>query len=161
MNMKTSTVLGFALALAAFSGAVSAQTIYKCTDANGIKIFSTEPCGSNAKVTKYDVPAGDDEAMCRSAASEFAVKPDSAAVDNAKAEMDALTKSTHRGTPAENEAWKQNAQARMDSLQEFVRQQEARNAALSAESTSKQKKVLADCEKQKAERQARLEKEGS
>ena len=60
--------------------------------------------------------------------------------------MDALSKSSHLGTPAENEAWTRNAQARMDTLRAQVRAEEAQNALQSVELANRQKKALADCE---------------
>ena len=73
--------------------------------------------------------------------------------------MESLSQSSHRGTPAENEAWKQNTQARMDALQLSISQQEVRNATLVAESKRKQQAALAKCDKEKAERETKASTE--
>ncbi len=163
--MQLSALMGITLALAAFSDTLCAQTVYKCTSRDGVRIFSSEPCGKDAKATTYRAPTANEEAdradaNCRRAASDIAVRSNDAGIDTAKAEIDALTKSTHHGTPQENEAWRHEAQARLDSLQEYVRQEEARKSAQLAETTNRQKKAFADCDKQKADRQSQLAREG-
>jgi hypothetical protein len=163
--MKLSA-LCLTLAFAALPATVCAQTVYKCTGKDGVTIFSSEPCGKDAKATTYQAPTADKEAeradaSCRRDANELAYKPNDAAVDAAKAELDALGKSTNRGTPAENEAWKRNVQARMDSLQEYIRHEEERNAAQLTEAVRKRKQAVAECDRQKAERQSQLAADGN
>jgi hypothetical protein len=149
-DMKAPCLLFFGIVSVAVCGALDAQTVYKCLAPNGVTVFSTEPCGKNAKKQRYQTLSADEEAdrkrmSCLSAANDLRTKPDSANIDSARAEMDALSKSSHLGTPAENEAWTRNAQARMDNLRAQVRAAEAQNALQSAELATQQKKALADC----------------
>ena len=164
--MKLSALAGITLALAAFSCSVCAQTVYKCTSRDGVRIFSSEPCGKDARATTYQPPTADEEAdrsdaNCRRAASGLSFRPNEAGIEAAKAEIDALAKSTHYGTPAENEAWTRNTQARMASLQEYIQHEEARNAAEFRETIDKRMKATAECDKQKADRQSQLARDGS
>jgi hypothetical protein len=163
--MKLSALAGITLALAAFSGTLCAQTVYKCTSRDGVRIFSSEPCGKDAKATTYQAPTADEEAdradaNCRRAANGVSFRANEAGIEAAKTEIDALAKSTHTGTPGENEAWTRNTQARMASLQEYIHQEEARNAAEFRETQDKRMKAVADCEKQKTDRQSQLAREG-
>jgi hypothetical protein len=158
--MKLFGAIAIAFSFAALSTAAFGQVVYRCTDAKGVKIFSSEPCGRDAKATNFKAPSAEvaadrADASCRRAANDLVVEADDSGIDAAKAEMESLSQSSHRGTPAENEAWKQNTQARMDALQLSISQQEVRNAALVAESKRKQQAALAKCDKEKAEREAK------
>lgn len=156
--MNLSPAIGTTLALLAFSGVLGAQTVYRCTSPAGVAIFSSEPCGKDAKATHYRTMSPDEEASlndanCRRAADDLDARPDNSRIEAARAEMEALSRVSHRGTPAENEVWKRDAQARMDSLRESVRQGEERNAQQSVEMASRKRKAIADCDKRKADQQ--------
>ena len=164
--MKLLFLIGTALAAGLVSGAIGAQTVYKCTSAEGVKIFSSQPCGRDAKATRYQTlspeeEASQNDASCRRSVDSLTSRPDSARIDAAHAEMDALTQSSHHGTPAENEAWLRDARARMENLKATVRQEEARIAEHSVESRAQQKKALADCDKKRADRDIQLARQGT
>jgi hypothetical protein len=162
--MKIFLALAIMFSVTAFSTVALGQVVYRCTDAKGVRIFSTEPCAKDAKATNFKPPSAEvaadrADASCRRAATDLLVKTDDSGIDAAKAEMDSLSKSSHQGTPAENEAWKQNAQSRMDALQAYINQQELHNATVAGESKRKQDEALAKCDKQKAERETKASTE--
>lgn len=149
-----------AIALTALlSMSAAAQTVYKCTDGNGVRIFSSEPCGKGAVESHYQAPTMAEEgarvsANCHRAASEPLAEPSTAQIDSAKAEMDAIVHSQHQGTAAENAAWKQQQQSRLDQLHASIDQHTAENGAKRAELAVAQRKALANCESNDAGRQA-------
>jgi|GEM_PF-5320976 len=145
-------------AFAIFSAPVLAQTVYKCTSKDGVKIFSSEPCGKDAKPTTYSAPTAEKEAEradvnCRRDANDLALKPNEAGIEAAKAELNSLGGSSTHGTPEENEAWRRRVQARMDTLQAYIRSEEQHNADQFVEAVKKREKAIAECDKKKAERQ--------
>lgn len=178
VNALSRLMLGTVLMLVA--AVASAQTVYKCTDKLGNPIFTTDPCGADAKATTYGTAAakkkesGNPEpaaaprsnsavqaisdsvadSNCRRSAERLFDFAAAQQVDRAQVEINSLGKSHWTGgSAAQRQTMERLDEQQILTLQQTISQERMRID----ESRKRVADALAECDKRKDQAdQARL-----
>ena len=175
--------IALAVLLGIAPAVVGAQTVYKCTAADGSVTFSQNPCGKDAKIvmdasknasagqngdakSSATPPAPDpniqaisdsvEDSNCQRDAQRLATTPSTERLDQAQADLARLqAQGVVDSAGNVNSSYGQTDVQQIADLKEFISSEQANISAQAADSQRRVGEALAACDRKKSEREAR------